>query len=275
MFLKPIDTILVILTFVVFLGGSFIAWFIFGSIVIIPMLAVMLGIITAFVIEAFRRIEAQLAEQAAQTTRNYKQTEAMLNLHSTLKLRRPLPQMRDYAIYPDFASTLVGLILEEKPKVILELGSGVSTIISGYCLEQLGRGKIWSVEHDKKYAGITRKNLRLHEVEKYAKVIHAPLKEVRFGDRTWHWYDRPKLKDIKSIDMLVVDGPPGPMQKLSRYPALPVLHKQLAPGAIVVLEDAKRRDEKQIIKMWQHEFSDFKYEFFYTQKGAAVFRKKN
>jgi len=275
MFLKQIDQILITLVFVIFLGGSFLAYYLFGDIVILPMVAVMLLIITAFIIEAFRRIEVQLKEQADQTAKNYRQTEAMFNLHSALKLRRPLPSMRKYTIFPDFASTLVGLIREKKPGLILELGSGVSTIIVGYCLEELGKGRILSIEHDKKYAGITRRNLGLHGLEDYARVIHAPLKELRFGDRTWHWYDRTKLKSIKNVDMLVVDGPPGPMQKLSRYPALPVLYKQLAPGAVVVLEDAKRTDERQVVKMWMKEFRGFEYEFVDTQKGAAILRKRS
>ena len=36
----------------------------------------------------------------------------------------------------------------------------------------------------------------------------------------------------------------------SRYPALPALEPRLAPGAIVVLDDATRPGEREILERW-------------------------
>ena len=273
MFLKPVDKFLIALVTVIFLGGSFLAWFLFGEIVILPMMAVMLGLLGAFIIEAFRRLEHKQLEMQKEAAVNYRQTEALFNLHSNLGLRRPLPQMKGFTVFPDFAALLVGLIKETRPKLVVELGSGVSTVIAAYCLEELGSGKVLSMEHETKYAAVTRRHLRTHGLERYAKVIHAPLEELNLGGRSWKWYDKSKFRGINNIDMLVVDGPPGPLQKLSRYPALPVLAAKMAPGAVVVLEDAKRKDERQIVKMWRTEFKDIGYEFVDTHKGAAVLRR--
>ena len=56
----------------------------------------------------------------------------------------------------------------------------------------------------------------------------------------------------REIDLLLVDGPPGYGEGMerSRYPALPALEPRLAPGAMVVLDDASRPGEREIIERW-------------------------
>ena len=106
-------------------------------------------------LEIYRRVQFLLNH----AHENYRQTEALFSLFSLLKIRRPLPPLRDFAISPDFANLLVALIDETRPRVILELGSGASTLITGYRLQQLGQGRIISLEHDEKYAAVTRTRL--------------------------------------------------------------------------------------------------------------------
>jgi hypothetical protein len=49
--------------------------------------------------------------------------------------------MGKYTINPDFAKVIIDNILQSKPSVILEMGSGVSTIMAAYALKNLGLGK--------------------------------------------------------------------------------------------------------------------------------------
>lgn len=58
--------------------------------------------------------------------------------------------------------------------------------------------------------------------------------------------------------MLIVDGPPGRVNKDARYPALPLLHERLNPGAHVFLDDATRPDERRILTQWLAEFPDLR-----------------
>ena len=73
---------------------------------------------------------------------------------------------------------------------------------------------------------------------------------------------------------LVIDGPPGQIQKISRYPALPVLHKYLADEVVILMDDAARADEKTIVDMWTHEFPEFEHEYRSAEKGASILRRK-
>ena len=53
--------------------------------------------------------------------------DALFSIFSIIQLRHPLPAMGHWAVSPDFARILVDVILDRKPGLILELGSGAST----------------------------------------------------------------------------------------------------------------------------------------------------
>lgn len=52
------------------------------------------------------------------------------------------------------------------------------------------------------------------------------------------------------VDVLIVDGPPGLTGDWARYPAYPLLREKLRPGAIVLIDDAQRTDERSIVEAW-------------------------
>src|SRR4029077_7618180 len=100
--------------------------------------------------------------------------EPLLALRERLVTRRPLPAMRGFAIAPDFALLLTELIADERPELVVETGSGVSTLVIAYGLEKLGRGRVIALEHDAGYAAGTRAELERHGLSAYATVVHAP-----------------------------------------------------------------------------------------------------
>ena len=52
---------------------------------------------------------------------------------------------------------------------------------------------------------------------------------------------------------MLVDGPPAYDEyiKYSRYPAVPYFRSQLARNFSVIIDDANRSGEREIIKRWQ------------------------
>jgi hypothetical protein len=70
----------------------------------------------------------------------------------------------------------------------------------------------------------------------------------------------------------LVDGPPGYGEGMaaSRYPALPALRGKLAPGALVVLDDAEREPEQRILAQWRDAVPE--WEFAAYPEGIAVGR---
>ena len=206
--------------------------------------------------------------------RTFRQFESFIQLIRCLNIDRPLPPMRNWAISPDFGTTLIELIDETCPKQIMEIGGGVSTLICAHYIKSSeSTADIFSVDHDLHYAEQTEKNLRQRGLSHIAKVLHAPLRKVSIGPESWIWYDIPKLVIPPQIDLLIVDGPPGKTQEFARYPALPLLYSRLAPDAVVIVDDGGRPDEREIVSRWQNEFSDFSVEYLGLEKGAFILRR--
>lgn len=204
----------------------------------------------------------------------YRQLEALNSITSILPQRLPLPPMRGWAISPDFGVLLMTEILTKSPRLVLELGSGVSTLIIAYCLEKAGHGRVISFDHDPDYCNKSRELLSAHKLDTIAEVIHAPLREVQLKAGNWDWYDTACIAPGRKADLLVIDGPPGQIQDISRYPALPLLHAHCSNDAVVMLDDAARADEKTIVAMWLRDFPDLECEFIPAEKGAAVLRRR-
>ena len=181
--------------------------------------------------------------------------------------------MRGWAVSPDFATVIVSLMREAKPRCIVEAGSGVSTLIVGYSLKRQGGGMIVSLDQDERYAKITQANVVRHGLEEFVSVRHAPLKRVPIKGKDWLWYDPEKIADLESIDMVIVDGPPGNVQRLARYPALPILADKLSDKAVIVLDDCFRHAEKEILMKWLADYPAFTSETVGTEKGTVILRK--
>jgi predicted O-methyltransferase YrrM len=141
------------------------------------------------------------------------------------------------------------MIARKQPKVVLELGSGTSSIWMAYALEKDG-GRLISVDHEAEFAERTRSLLHLHEVSHLAEVRLAELCRLNINGEEFQWYDVDAFRDLNGIDLLIVDGPPGSLGETARYPALHVLESRLAPNAVVILDDADRSGELDIVRRW-------------------------
>lgn len=226
--------------------------------------------------QMFSKIEdlhAHHEQLYAQQNQIYEQVDALFSIFSMLKIRHPLPTMRGWPVSPDFVRILMSQIFERKPRVIVEAGCGVSTLISAYSLETLGEGHVTSLDHDGHFAEETRKNIRLHRLENQATVLDAPLGNVSINHETYPWYTFSMDNIPGPIDLLVIDGPPANMGDQVRYPAIPVFFDRLADDAVILLDDAAREGERKIVDRWITEFGCFEQTYIQTEKGAVILRK--
>lgn len=171
-------------------------------------------------------------------------------IQSAIQPVHPLPYFTRWSSSPALAARLIGLIKAHRPQRIVELGSGVSTLVMAYAVRQAGAGEVISLDHDAVYADITRANLKAHGLSDVARVLDAPLADVNTSRGRRTWYDLSALGDLKDIDLLIVDGPPRKSGPDSRWPAYDLLQSRLAPGAVVVLDDTARRDEQASVDSW-------------------------
>ncbi len=229
------------------------------------------GCLLGLVFEIYRRLEIKVIGSLRKEMKDqYRQTEALLSLQITLPMRKPLPPMRGWAISPDFANLLVKTIESVKPERVLELSTGVSTLVIAYALQKTGKGRLLSLENNADIAERSRQELKAHELDSIATVLDAPLRLVALQGQPWQWYDTASLSSLSEIDLLVIDGPYYGIQKNARYPALPLLKKYLNSESIILLDDADRPDERATVKRWKEEHPSLSIKNFPTEKGAVL-----
>ena len=140
-------------------------------------------------------------------------------------------------------------VLSDQPKVVVECGSGASTMWIGRALRRVGEGRLISLENSADCVAIVT-GLLQHEGLSSVEVRHAPMEPIKVARHEQPWYSASALADVEEIDLLLVDGPPGRTNKLARYPAVPALRDKLRPGATVMLDDCHRRDESETLRKW-------------------------
>lgn len=203
-------------------------------------------------------------------------TQALFNIHSIVKPRFPLPYLTGWAAFPELISCILTEVKRSKPNHIVEIGSGSSTIITSYLLQELNNGHISSLDHDEAYGEKTRKELILHGLKDVATVYYRPLISHSINGKQYSWYDTSNLNlDKKSVGILVVDGPPEKTQSHARYPALPLFYEYLTDDAVVILDDAGRKEESETVEMWLKEFPEFSHEFIHTEKGISILKRNS
>jgi predicted O-methyltransferase YrrM len=208
-----------------------------------------------------RRIEAGQWE-------HYRQLEALLTVVTSVAPACPLQETRKWAASPDFLRLVVQTVLTKSPSLVVEAGSGVSTIIIGLCLRKLGKGRLVSLDHEAQFAEATRRQVSIHGLDDIVTVTHAPLVEGTIGEERWRWYQTDDASE--PIDVLVIDGPPSSTQPLARYPAVPLLGTRLKAGSVILLDDGARPDEKSAVDRWIKENPHATAQFVGLEKGAFV-----
>ncbi len=161
----------------------------------------------------------------------------------------------DGALRPAALAAVCNEVTLAGRRELVELGSGVSTVVLGRLARELG-GRLTSLEHDTDWARVVRSQIEREGLTAAARLIEAPLERHSAALDDAPWYAAGAVAELpQEIDLLLVDGPPGYGDGMgrSRYPALPALEKRLAPNAMVVLDDAGREGERAILEGWQRD----------------------
>ncbi len=191
-------------------------------------------------------------------------------LADRLGLNQGLSHDRNWSAAPDFLALIVEHALSARPATIVECSSGLTSLMLARCCEMNAQGALFSLENGAEYAARTRAEIARYGLQARATILDAPLTEYNLNHHEYQWY---RLDDLpeRSIDMLVIDGPPGFIQRHSRYPALPLLFGKLAKECTVFMDDAARPDEREIAALWQSEFP-IEHDYLATARGCSIFR---
>ncbi|MGH9956799.1 MAG: hypothetical protein ACREBC_06670 [Pyrinomonadaceae bacterium] len=149
---------------------------------------------------------------------------------------------------------------------ILECGSGVTTILLGILCGQR-HIEVWSLEHFDEWRDRVSGALKRNGISG-VHVCSSPL--IEYGE--FIWYSPPLAQMPKEFSLVICDGPPG-TTKGGRYGLLPVMGNRIPPGATILLDDAGRPGEVELISQWETD-ARFETDIIEGQgHGFAVLRR--
>jgi serine protease inhibitor ecotin len=268
--------------------------------------------------ELQNKVESVLAKALAQETLNdtekrlhdkftkiiansTKQIESFIRIQSILGSEY-MGDFHGWPISPDIGLFLLERMREQHYDLIIEFGSGTSTMMLARMSQVLAKKStvmdkkrdsthktsnskttIVSFEHHEHYWKKTRQLLKAHRLGKLVELVHAPLQDWHDDTQAYRYYDCHKTLEAlaqknanrKLRILMLVDGPPGSTCVNARYPAVPIVFRALKGHYIdVILDDANRADEKRTIELWQQfwkrQSKHFVDQHIATEKGLYL-----
>jgi hypothetical protein len=129
---------------------------------------------------------------------------------------------------------------------ILECGTGLTTILMGLLAGRRGVDT-WSLEHNAEWRDLVNRRLEQFGIPR----VQVRLTALRDYDG-FSWYDAP-LPELPRIFRLVIcDGPPGATPG-GRYGLMPVIGDRLPAASVILLDDAGRSGEAEVLRRWDAE----------------------
>lgn len=156
-------------------------------------------------------------------------------------------QTSEFMLDPLGCCSLVRILEDFKPKLILECGSGLSTcFLYAYCqsIQSNDRPQLMSVEHS--HANADRTARWIQGFGMNGGPFAPYVVDLQFPSQFYEPSQIPLLGGRK-YDFVFVDGPPGVR---GRKYSLDMLSPLLADGAVFVMDDMKRPELLQMWEMW-------------------------
>jgi predicted O-methyltransferase YrrM len=151
-----------------------------------------------------------------------------------------------------FARAVVRMVVLGGRRSILEFGAGVSSLAEARALEIVGGGCLTSLDHDTFYCQSAWQQVAsIASVD--SRLIDAPLRLRLTRAGLMYCYDavRDAVSARAPYDLVVADAPPN---AFGRDATLWHAYRYLAPGALILLDDAGRRREKAVLQHWVRQY---------------------
>lgn len=225
--------------------------------------------------EAIKGLKSKLSKQI---TREIANTTQQLEAHQALQaLIGDLPApLHGWPISPDFALELVRLIRDKRYELIIEFGSGTSTLISLRAIEQFGLhsasqaappNRLITFEHLDAYHQKTTDLVASCSNRSLLDLRLSPLEPWADATSNYSYYAGTVAiaEAIQAVTnsveqplkaLVIIDGPPGATCHWARYPAVPIVLDAASGMDISVdflLDDLIRTDEKELALAWEQQ----------------------
>jgi predicted O-methyltransferase YrrM len=204
-------------------------------------------------------VNASLSSAVYQDTR-YEEVEGVL----------PSPDDK-VAITPALGRVLARLVVGQRRSRILEFGAGSSSVVFARALSLIGGGRLTSVEQMPKWCAERWASVQgIASVD--ARMIQADPRLTFGRGGLYYAYDVDKdlLAARGPYDLVFIDAP---QSFYGRDGSLHLAYENLAPGAVIVLDDAARPSERHAIERWLAIYPGLSLEVHdreFASRGIAV-----
>lgn len=154
-----------------------------------------------------------------------------------------------WALPLDVAKAMSAELLNQGRKLnILEMGSGLSTVVLSRFVDLVPGSQLWTLEHDREHLARTVELVNRHTV--FTPAVHLKLAELGPVE-AGVCYSPGALPRGVAFDFVLVDGPPG---GVGRAETLPMVWPRLASNFQIWLDDFQRPGERDAVGRWLTKF---------------------
>jgi hypothetical protein len=167
-----------------------------------------------------------------------------------------------WRIAPELAALLWHCFDEDPPELVLEFGSGLSTLVLAHLMARRGAGgpcRVVTIEQSRRYLDKTRGLLEMFGLEEHVSLVHVPVSWLSVeGQKTWcYGLDKALLETPlagRRADFIFIDGPASCRRygrPRSRFGTLPLARRFATDSARFLLDDALRDAELAVVRQWR------------------------
>jgi len=133
-----------------------------------------------------------------------------------------------------------------KPKVVLEIGSGISTVVlcnffSAHKLNTV----IYSIDNDEKWQKLIE---NATGNSSNLKAFTFPLRKNPETGEVWYDIEKESLiMTLSEIDMILIDGPKGSLSSKARHGILKLIDSRFKENQIIFIDDTNRPSETELV----------------------------
>ena len=189
---------------------------------------------------------------------------------SDLKMPEQLSLDAGWSIGERAFERIITTLLEMSPvERILEFGSGPSSVRLAMAFPE---AQVLSVEGDWRNFAETTSLMRSFWDKRNLSIKYRPIALESYGDAEFLTYEDGMFWE-EEIDCVIIDGPPVYTLR-GREACLYQVYDQIKIGGLVILDDFRRRFEKQIVENWLSVYpGSFAVEIIREDHHLAVLRK--